>query len=224
MKLITHQSKLSDIILQDPSTITVLDRFGIELGVGDTTVDQACASHALDIDFFLAILNTFINEGYFPQQAMSQFSAEKIVDYLRKTNDYYQHNVLPNIERHFGFLIAKAPSHNNNLVLMKQFFDEMKAELLQRIVTDNEQWFPEILKNGGYSSPVTFTSWQNTDATIEDKINDLINMLIVHLKGDYDHNLGYAVVVAVFSLKKDIKQNNRIRNRLLSPICNKTSQ
>ena len=53
---------------------------------------------------------------------------------------------------------------------------------------------------------------------IEEKIDDLINMLIVHLKGDYDHNLGMAVIVAIFSLKKDIKQNNRIRNRILRPI------
>ena len=49
-------------------------------------------------------------------------------------------------------------------------------------------------------------------------MDDLINMLIVHLKGDYDHNLGYAVVVAVLALKKDIRQNNRIRNRILRPI------
>ena len=45
-------------------------------------------------------------------------------------------------------------------------------------------------------------------------------MLVVHMKGDYDHNLGYAVLVAVFSLKKDIKQNNRIRNRILRPFSN----
>ena len=221
MALINRDSKLCDIILHDPSTITVLDRFGIALGVGDLNVEEACQEHGINVEFFTTILNTFINENYFPQYTMAQFSANEIVDYLIKTNNHYQQNVLSNIERHFSFLIAKAPSHNNNLVIMKQFFDEMKSELLQRIDDDNNRWFPEICRNEKAISQIAeaVTVEEPTD-TIEDKIDDLINMLVVHMKGDYDHNLGYAVLVAVFSLKKDIKQNNRIRNRILRPISN----
>ncbi len=221
MALINRDSKLCDIILHDPSTITVLDRFGIALGVGDLNVEEACQEHGINVEFFTTILNTFINENYFPQYTMAQFSANEIVDYLIKTNNHYQQNVLSNIERHFSFLIAKAPSHNNNLVIMKQFFDEMKSELLQRIDDDNNRWFPEICRNEKAISQIAeaVTVEEPTD-TIEDKIDDLINMLVVHMKGDYDHNLGYAVLVAVFSLKKDIKQNNRIRNRILRPFSN----
>ena len=56
---------------------------------------------------------------------------------------------------------------------------------------------------------------QPADDSIEDKINDLLSMFVIHLKGDYDHNLALAVLMAVVSLKKDITQNNRIRNRIL---------
>jgi regulator of cell morphogenesis and NO signaling len=219
MALINRDSKLSDIILHDPSTITVLNRFGIVLGVGDQNVEDACREHGINVNFFTTILNTFINENYFPQETLAQFSATEIVDYLNKTNSYYEKNVLPNIERHFLLLINKAPSHNNNLIIMKQFFDEMKNELLQRIDDDSNRWFPEVCRNEKTLSQVTdtFTS-DDHDDTIEDKIDDLINMLVMHLKGDYDHNLGVAVVIAIFSLKKDIKQNNRIRNRILRPI------
>ena len=221
MALINSDSKLSEIILHDASTITVLDRFGIALGVGDATVADACRTHGIDIKFFTTILNTYINENYFPQEALEQFSVAEIVDYLSKTNDYYVQNVLPNIERHFSFLISRAPSHNNNLVLMRQFFDEMKSELMQRINSDREQWFPQVCgsENEARCNVARAASGNDVPAdVIEDKIDDLINMLIVHLKGDYDHNLGYAVVVAVLSLKKDIRQNNRIRNRILRPI------
>ena len=141
---------------------------------------------------------------------------------MSKTNSYYERNVLPNIERHFAFLLSKSPSANNNLVLMRQFFDEVKGELLQRIKNDCDSWFPEILSNEQQTSLSVKTVMNDIENEctdpIEDKIDDLINMLIMHLKGDYDHNLGYAVIVAIFSLKKDIKQNNRIRNRILRPI------
>ena len=220
MALINKDTKLSEIILHEPSTITVLDRFGIAMGVGDATVAHACDARHIDVNFFTAILNTYINENYFPQEVLAQFSAQQIVDYLSKTNDYYEKNVLPNIERHFAFLIGKAPSHNNNLIIMKQFFDEVKNELHHRIIDDRERWFPEICNCGQEINLTPQPSLEDTNDTIEDKIDDLINMLVVHLKGDYDHNLGYAVIVAVFSLKKDIKQNNRIRNRFLRPISN----
>ena len=105
---------------------------------------------------------------------------------------------------------------------MRQFFDEVKGELLQRIKNDCDSWFPEILSNEQQTSLSVKTVIRDIENEctdpIEDKIDDLINMLIMHLKGDYDHNLGYAVIVAIFSLKKDIKQNNRIRNRILRPI------
>lgn len=222
MTLINHESKLSEIIVHDPSTITVLDRFGITLGVGDSKVIDVCHEKGIDVDFFTTILNTFINEDYFPQSVLASFRAKELVDYLNQTNNYYERNILPNIERHFNFLLSKSPSTNNNLILMRQFFDEVKAELLQRINDDRNRWFPEIINKVHQvdTNAATVNNNQETGNTdlIEDKVDDLINMLIMHLKGDYEHNLGYAVIFAIFSLKKDIKQNNRIRNRILHPI------
>lgn len=223
MTLINRDSKLRDIILNDPSTITVLDRFGIPLGVGDDKVDDACCMHGINVEFFTTILNTFINENYFPQHTLERYSPIEIVDYLNKTYAYYEQNILPNIERHFSFLLSKAPSHNNNLVLMLQFFNEMKNQLVARINEDRYRWFPAICNNTlncNNSDEVLLqaSTLVINDDNIEDKIDDLINMLIVHLKGDYDHNLGYAVIVAILALKKDFKQNNRIRNRILKPV------
>lgn len=221
MTLINKDSKLSEIIIHEPSLITVLDRFGISLGVGDSRISDACREKNIDVDFFITIINTYINESYFPQAALLAFSTSKIIDYLAKTNEYYERNVIPNIERHFAFLISKTHSQNNNLVLMRQFFEEVKTELLQRIDHDRNKWFPTIALNevksiGKMPQPVKDN--EVLSDPIEEKIDDLINMLVMHLKGDYDHNLGFAVIIAIFSLKKDIKQNNRIRNRILMPI------
>lgn len=221
MTLINHDTKLCDIILQEPSTITVLDRFGITLGVGDACINDACHEHGIDVNFFTTILNTYVNENFFPQAALLAFSASKIIDYLAKTNEHYEKNIIPNIERHFSFLISKTPSQNSNLVIIRQFFYEVKTELMQRIADDRTRWFPNIALNemksiGKMPSPILDVKDYNDP--IEDKIDDLINMLVMHLKGDYDHNLGFAVISAIFSLKRDIKQNNRIRNRILVPI------
>ena len=226
LKLINNDTKVSEIVINEPSAVTVLNRFGITLGVGDKTIAKVCSEHDIDPDFLATILNTFINKDYFPERIIDSFSAKEIVSYLSKTNAYYEHYQLPNIERHFQLLISKSVPQNNNLGLMLQFFHEVKQELMNRIANDRDKWFPELLahtaKPLSASQPTVET--ENTSDTIEDKIDDLISMMVIHLQGDYDTNLGVAVLFAIVSLKNDITQNNRIRNRIMRPMHEAMSQ
>ncbi|MEG0560681.1 MAG: helix-turn-helix transcriptional regulator [Muribaculaceae bacterium] len=223
MALINPETKLCDVVINDPSVITVINRFNISLGVGDKNVSEICLSKNIDTDFFLTILNTFINEEYFPEKILKSFSANMIIDYLNKTNDYYQRFQLPNIERHFDLLISRSNSNNNNLELMRKFFVEMKQELLSRIENDRNVWFPEIMSLENEISTAHCDEFrmiydESENDMIEEKLSDLKNMFVIHLNGEYDLNLCHAVLFAIISFEKDINQNNRIRNRILKPV------
>ena len=73
MALINAESKLCEVILNEPSLIPVINRFGIIFGVGDTNIRTACEEKNLDCEFFVTILNTFINEDYFPENLLKSF-------------------------------------------------------------------------------------------------------------------------------------------------------
>ncbi len=217
---IKRDTRLHDIVLYDPTIVTVFYRFDIELGLSDHTVASICAAKNIDINFFLAILNTYLSPSYFPESELAKFNASDIVNYLSQTNVFYEQFQIPNIERHFGFLLKKSESSNSNLALMMRFFVEVKNELLQRIAVDRNQWFPELLEL--YSKNPNIQLIDNLDLEeesdpVEDQIDDLINMFVIHLKGVYDHNLCQAVLISLVNFKKDITQNNRIRNRILKP-------
>lgn len=227
MALIYAGMRLGEIILNEPTLIPVINRFGIRLGVGDKTVRTVCEEKNLDPDFFLVILNTFMNAEYFPEQRLKTFCAAQIVDYLTKTNAYYERFQLPNIERHLNSLIERTDAENNSLELIKKFFTEFKKELLSRIEDDRTDWFPAVrrlsdqlkeYKPEGHDMPLERTD-EELDS-LEAKLNDLQNLLIKHLNGDFDPNLCYAVVFALHTLEKDIRQHNRIRTRILEPMYN----
>lgn len=215
MPLINPSSKLSNVIMEEPTIVALLNRFGIALGVGDKTVAQACAEHQIDPHFFTTLLNTFSNEEYFPEHTLSKFDTRLIVDYMSKTNAYYQMAQLPTIERHFDLLITRSAGEKNNLELIRQFFLEVKTELLERINHDRQEWFPQLLN--GSQTPLNGSD--NGDDSIETKIDDLLHMFVIHLNGKYDLNLGQAVLLTIFALRNDIKMNNRIRNKMLKPAC-----
>lgn len=225
MLLVNKETKLFEVVIQEPAVITVLSRFNITLGVGDKSVKQICDEHNLDVNFFLSILNTFINPDYFPENALKSYNISEIIDYLNKTNNYYRLFLIPNIEQHFNLLIMRSDSGNSNLELMRNFFYEVKAELLSRIDNDSSSLFAEISALQEAKQLINIADVKasdvfshNEDNAIEDKLNDLINMFVIHLSGRYDANLCQAVLFAIINLKKDICQNNRIRNKILMPI------
>ena len=218
MALVTADSKLCEVIVDEPSVVPVINRFDIVLGVGDRTIKSICKEKGIDTSFFITILNAFIHESFFLENVTGAFNAGDVVDYLRKTNNSYLRNQLPNIERHFAALISRSDS-NNNLPLLFNFYREVKTEIERRIDSDN-QWFDAIISAEQSNSEVSVAgnAVQAESDSIEDKLSDLINMFVIHLRGDYDRNLCHAVLFAVISLEKDIRQNNRIRNRVLRPL------
>lgn len=218
MALVTPDTKLCEVIVDEPSVVPVINRFDIVLGVGDRTIKSICKEKGIDTSFFITILNAFIHESFFLENVTGAFNAGDVVDYLRKTNNSYLRNQLPNIERHFAALISRSDS-NNNLPLLFNFYREVKTEIERRIDSDN-QWFEAIISAEQSNSEVSVAgnAVQAESDSIEDKLSDLINMFVIHLRGDYDRNLCHAVLFAVISLEKDICQNNRIRNRVLRPL------
>ncbi|WP_199652958.1 helix-turn-helix transcriptional regulator [Parabacteroides sp. AM08-6] len=218
--------QMSEVVEEHPSLIPVINRFGIRLGLGDKSVKTICEENKLDTDFLLIVINTFLNEEYFPEKKLQTFHTSQIIDYLTKTNQYYQRYQIPNIERHLGSFIAMSTPANNTVNLIGKFFSSFREELTSRIEKDKTIWFPYCLslseKLNEYpcerKEALHLGSEQRLEDPIEALLADLKSIMIKHLSGNYDENLCYAVIFAISSLEKDMKQHNRIRYRILTPM------
>lgn len=224
MAIVYANMKLSEVVEEHPSLIPVINRFGIRLGLGDKSVRTLCEEHALDTDFLLTILNTFLNEEYFPEQKLQTFHISQLIDYLTLTNQAYLRYQLPNIERHLDSFIQQSDPGNQSLALLGRFFASFKAELTARIQQDEQEWFPYCRRctAGANASPSAeqLQAQQPSEDAIEPLLADLKSIMVKHLTGQFNDNLCYAVFFAICSLEKDIKQHNRIRYRILLPLVN----
>lgn len=227
MPLVYANMQMSEVLEEHTSLIPVINRFGIRLGLGDYSIQEICDKFQLDCDFFLTVINTFLNEEYFPEKKLQTFHTSQIIDYLTKTNQFYLRNQLPNIERHLQLFIKQSLPGNNSLSLIGKFFLSFKDELNNRIQKDQEEWFPYCLSLSEKLKSIQQTKILDkkqinihfeSEDSIEALLTDLKSIMIKHLSGDYNENLCYAVIFALNSLEKDIKQHNRIRYRILTPI------
>ncbi len=215
--------RMSEVVEEYPSLIPVINRFGIRLGLGDHTALEICNKHDINIDFFITMINTFLNENYFPEKKLQDFHLTQIIDYLTKTNKYYLHSQLPNIERHLRPFISVSDPANESLTLIGKLFETFKSRLLKRIETDETEWFPHIIRlceKQTKNKSLTYhpISISDPEEPTEALLTDLKRIIIKHLSGNYNENLCYAVIFAISTLHTDIKQHNRIRYRILTPI------
>ena len=227
MALIQPNMSMSEVVEENTSLIPVINRLGIRLGLQDKTVREVCEDHQIDTDFLLIIINTFLNEEYFPEKRLQAFHVSQIIDYLNKTNQYYLRFQIPNIAKHLDLFITHSESNNATLNLIGKFFQSFKEHLTEQIKKDESEWFPYCLQLSGQLQKSisfnqeeirSFSDQETNDDSLEAVLADLKSIMIKHLSGDFNENLCYAVIFAVNSLEKDIKQHNRIRYRILSPI------
>lgn len=77
MAVYNKDSRLSEVVMAHPSIIPVINRLGVSLGVGDDSVGAVCAERGIDSAFFISVVNTFLDESYFPSNSRDTFSLEK---------------------------------------------------------------------------------------------------------------------------------------------------
>lgn len=197
MSFVTHATILSDSIAENHILVPVINRFGIKLGIGDKNIASLCSEHNLDQDFFLAILNTYLNEDFFPEKKLQKIDINLVIDYLKKTDADYTHALIPNIEKHMNAFIAMSDPANKQLGLIRKLFIDFKSEFQKRI----EKGLVD-------------------DDASHALLVDMKNILIKHISGNFNENLCYAVLFSVDSLQNDLNNHNRIRDKILKPMIN----
>lgn len=201
MLFLNASSVLSEIIDDNHQLIPVINRFGVRLGLSDKTIGEICHTANIDTDFFLTILNTYINEDYFPERKLQKINIELVVDYLNQTDAYLVHGQLHNLEKHLNAFIAMSDPNNTQFELIRRLFFKFKDELTNQ------------------------TKACALDRNIPlELLLDLKSIFIKHISGNYNENLCYAVIFTIDSLQKDIEKHNRIRDKILKPMVKELSE
>lgn len=221
MEIFTREHKVFHLITHNYDLLPVLNRFGIKLGIRDKNIETVCKEKGINTSFFLAIVNTYHNETFFPENELLSFSPVEIIDYLKKTHTYYIHYVVPKLDRLLELLISSSESNYKGLQMVDAFYKKYKKELSQHIDYEEEHVFPyvlELVKNNKLNKDYTIRSFEKEHTNIDDKLNDLKNLLIKYITPDYDENICNEFIITLFRFEKDIKDHARIEDKILLPL------
>ncbi len=225
MSHFTKDDKLAKLIHANHFLLPVVNRFGIRLGFNDKTVGTVCNEKEINVNFFLTIVNTYSNKDYFPESELLSFSPMLIVDYLRKTHQYYFEYLFPEVERRLNRVMDGCKDSCEDLQLIKGFYGKYKEELSKHIDEEEETVFPYVkaivyayeksLKLDNKFLSYSMKSFEQEHTNVDQKIYDLKNIVIKYLKPGYNDNDCNAFLFAIFQFEKDLLDHARIEDKIL---------
>ena len=228
---ITRNMKMADAIHHNHLLLPVINRLGIHLGFGDHSIEQLCEEKGINIDFFLMIVNAFLDHDINKAMKLDSVSVEQVVNYLKATHQYYLERIIPEIENRINALIQHSDINQKQFLLVKNFFEEYKNEFYTHIKHEEQSIYPYALKvnqarNEGNLKPELkkqiqkepIDSYAEEHSDIESKLFDLKNILIKYLPESKDSYLRNQVLNALFKLENDLNDHSRIENMVLVPM------
>ena len=224
MKEFKKDNKMASLIFANHYLLPVIHRFGFKLGFKNKTIAELCSDYQLNTDFFLAIVNSFHNPGYFPEKKLLSFSPLLIIDYLQKTHRYYINYSLPRIENLLHKLQLSSLSSNKEMQTIEDFYLAHKKRLLNHIAEEEEKVFPYIIQL--INAPETIKGQNNNinfeaeHENVDLEIDDLKNLLIKYISPEYDELVCNELLLEIFRFETDIVNHSRIEDNILIPQLN----
>ncbi|PKL81870.1 MAG: hypothetical protein CVV24_13030 [Ignavibacteriae bacterium HGW-Ignavibacteriae-3] len=224
-KYITPDMKMSDLILDNPSILLLMEHFGLDLIVHEKTVIQLCDQNKINSKVFTAFANMYNGFSLSEVDTFTKNDIADIILYLRNSHNYYENEKYPEIRNYIQELYLKNSSAE--IKLIDKFFDEYFEEVKEHLSYENRIAFPyfnELLhfsdsgKSGGGKHDFSVRDYSEHHTDIESKLNDLKELLLKHVPIQNDKTLRRKIIVSLFELEYDLTIHSAIEETILMPL------
>ena len=201
--------KICDLMSHEEDAIQIISRFGLEMGVGDQTIEQVCASHGVHTPTFLAIVNYKV----FHQRVIpADIDLPTLQRYLHNAHTYFLDFRLPRLRRSLIEAIIPADPTTKIPGLILRCYDEFVDEIRTHIEHENAGMFDEH---------------QHDDQRITDKLTEIKNLIIKYYptkttstEGTVTYTL-ISVMSELWHTEQDFADHCAIEDDILRPALTK---
>jgi len=213
----TENTKLYEMIADNPKLLQLLPRFGIQLGFGDRNVEEVCKMNQVSTKLFLLVCSIHFDPDTLPRDIEPDSADwDSLLAYLNASHRFYLDDRFPHIEEHLGRIIeAAGPKYGN---MLQHFYGEYKHEMVKHFQYEEEVVFPYIealLK--GQKTSYSIDQFRHNHSNIEDALEDMTNILIKYLPGDILPDERICIATDIMEVSADLVSHSLIEDRILVP-------
>ena len=204
--------KISDLMSQEEDAIQIISRFGLEMGVGEQTIQEACETHDVHTPTFLAVVNYKV----FKQRALpADIDIPTLQRYLHNAHTYFLDFRLPRLRRSLIEAIIPVDPTTKIPSLILRCYDEFVEEIRTHIEHENEGLFEEH---------------EHDDERITSKLTEIKNLIIKYFPSSSTPSSGtwgtityplISVMSDLWHTEQDFADHCAIEDDILRPALKK---
>ena len=123
------------------------------------------------------------------------------------------------LENSFDKLVAPFNEKQKKVVL--KFFNDYRDELDKHFAYEEEVVFPyveSLLRGAAGDSEYSIEQFEEHHENVEEKLEDLKNIVMKYLPGDCSNELKIMVLLSIYHLHDDLRRHTYVENNILVPI------
>lgn len=219
--LIEADNKICTVIARNIDLLPIVFRFGIGNNLGQATIREVCLQETIDLEFFLAVINTYHAEGYFPE--VERIDLFLLIDFLTKTHEYHKKVTIPKLESAMNKLHAELPD-TRLVTTLTHYLQNYLERLIAHIEFEENEVFPldvslasgKAQSDSGYSlTKIGALIGQHVD--VETEIGDLIMVILQHIPENADQHLFQDILHTLSHFEKEQVDHARFEDKILIP-------
>jgi regulator of cell morphogenesis and NO signaling len=197
--------KICDLMSHEEDAIHVISRFGLQMGVGEQTIAQACEAHGVHTPTFLAVINHKVFKN---QPQLVDIDIPTLQKYLRNAHTYFLDFRLPYLRRSLIEALIPAGAANKIPMLILRCYDEFVEEIRTHIEHENAGLYEEHAHD---------------DQRITDKLTEIKNLIIKYYPsngGTQNGTVTYILISVMSDLwhtEQDFADHCAIEDEILRP-------
>ncbi|MFR9620763.1 MAG: hemerythrin domain-containing protein [Rikenellaceae bacterium] len=207
---------MSDLICDNYPMLLVMSRFGINLGFGESTIEQTCRQNGVDVYTFLTVVNLLVREDKGGVKIdFERVSLSSLITYLHNSHSYFLEYRLPLIRRE---LLEALDRHDDVSLMVLNYFDEYVLEVYKHMMYEEETLFPYInlVVSGSSTEQYSIDVYSKHHDKVEAKLSELKSILIKYYPVKTTNEVNN-VLYDIFSCERDLASHNSIEDFLLVP-------
>lgn len=228
--MISKSDHIFELVFHNQALEVVLDRFEIP-AISESTLGEVCQKVKINEDLLVTVLNMFDRDGFFPKKELYAFPVPDILDYLKRTHQYYIQKRIPEIEQSILFLATRYGRNRSLGKLLYVFFVEYKNALQEHIELEETRLFPHIEKlfDGAISGfPKKKSLSEISDYSVQqfmyehtDEPEDELKTICQTVRAQYpelqDYNRFHVFLTQMETFEKDLKIHGFVEDEILIP-------
>lgn len=194
--------KICDLMSHEEDAIQIISRFGLELGVGEQTIEQVCEAHGVHTATFLAVVNYKV---FHQSVSPEEIDLPTLQRYLKNAHTYFLDFRLPRLRRALVEAILPADPTTQIPGLILRCYDEFVEEIRTHIEHEDEGLFDEH---------------EHDDQRITDKLTEIKNLIIKYFQGGDAYQL-ISVMSDLWHTEQDFADHCAIEDDIFRPALTK---